>query len=135
MTTAEPSESTKPSRSLSKGRDACSGSSLRRLIACMVEKAPIASGSTAASEPPATTDAGGDGGAGAVGCFRDVELRVLERLRHRADGELREAVGPSRVLAVHVLRRLEVLHLPGDLGLIWRGIESRDPPDPSAPLC
>src|SRR5688500_19453067 len=54
MTTAEPSESTKPSRSLSNGREACSGSSFRRLIACMVEKAPIASGSTAASEPPAT---------------------------------------------------------------------------------
>jgi hypothetical protein len=39
---------------LSNGREARSGSSLRRLIACIVAKAPIGSGSTAASAPPLT---------------------------------------------------------------------------------
>ena len=47
-----PSPITKPSRSLSNGRDAFSGSSLRVDSAFMLEKPAIASGVTAASAPP-----------------------------------------------------------------------------------
>ncbi len=50
-----PSPSTKPSRSLSNGRDACVGSSLRVDIAFIVQKPPIAVGMTVASLPPVTT--------------------------------------------------------------------------------
>ena len=47
-----PSPRTNPSRSLSQGREAFCGSSLRRLSARMAEKPPIASGVTTASVPP-----------------------------------------------------------------------------------
>ena len=53
--TAAPSPSTKPSRSTSQGRDARSGSSLRRLIACIWAKQAIGSGWMQASVPPTTT--------------------------------------------------------------------------------
>ncbi len=54
-TTAAPSPSTNPSRPLSHGRDAASGSSLRRESAIIWPKAAIGSGCTAASVPPHTT--------------------------------------------------------------------------------
>ena len=48
----EPSPITKPSRSLSNGRDACSGASLRLDTALMLENPAIANSVTAASAPP-----------------------------------------------------------------------------------
>ena len=48
-----PSPTTKPSRSLSKGRQACSGSSLRVERACIAANPPTPIGVMAASEPPA----------------------------------------------------------------------------------
>ena len=48
-----PSPITKPSRSLSKGREAFSGSSLRVESARIAQKPPTPSGVIAASEPPA----------------------------------------------------------------------------------
>ena len=48
-----PSPMTKPSRSLSKGREAFSGASLRVLSARIEQKPPTPSGVIAASEPPA----------------------------------------------------------------------------------
>ena len=50
-----PSPSTKPSRSTSQGRDARSGSSLRRLIACIWAKLAMGSGWMQDSVPPTTT--------------------------------------------------------------------------------
>ena len=50
--TPAPSPCTKPSRSLSKGREACSGASLRVDIARMALKPPMPSGVIAASAPP-----------------------------------------------------------------------------------
>src|SRR3954454_12411480 len=52
---AAPSPSTKPSRALSKGREARSGSSLRVLIARMAAKPAIGSGWMHASVPPTAT--------------------------------------------------------------------------------
>ena len=49
----EPSPRTKPSRSLSQGREAVFGSSLRVESARIAAKPPIASGVTTDSEPPA----------------------------------------------------------------------------------
>ena len=49
-----PSPSTKPSRSLSHGRDARSGSSLRVDIAFIVQKPPTDVGVVPCSAPPAT---------------------------------------------------------------------------------
>ncbi len=44
---------TKPSRSLSNGREAVFGSSLRVLMARIAQKPPMPTGTTAASAPPA----------------------------------------------------------------------------------
>ena len=44
---------TKPSRSLSNGREACLGSSLRVLMARIAQKPPMPTGTMAASAPPA----------------------------------------------------------------------------------
>ena len=44
---------TKPSRSLSNGREACLGSSLRVLMAFMAQKPPMPMGTMVASAPPA----------------------------------------------------------------------------------
>ena len=52
---AAPSPITKPSRSTSQGRDARSGSSLRRLIACIWAKQAMGIGWMQASVPPTTT--------------------------------------------------------------------------------
>ena len=52
---AAPSPRTKPSRSTSQGRDARSGSSLRRLMACIWAKQAIGSGWMTPSVPPTTT--------------------------------------------------------------------------------
>ena len=49
-----PSPRTNPSRPVSHGREACSGSSLRRLRACIWAKALIGNGWTTPSEPPTT---------------------------------------------------------------------------------
>ena len=54
ITTAEPSDSTKPSRSLSNGREARVGSSLRVESAFIDANAERVSGVIAASAPPAT---------------------------------------------------------------------------------
>jgi hypothetical protein len=50
----EPSPMTNPSRSMSNGRQAFSGSSLRSLVALIWQNAPIVSGVIVASEPPAS---------------------------------------------------------------------------------
>ena len=50
---AAPSPRMKPSRPVSKGREACSGSSLRRDMARMLEKPAMEIGVMAASRPPA----------------------------------------------------------------------------------
>src|SRR2546427_8811602 len=49
-----PSPSTKPSRSLSHGREACSGASLRVLMAFIAQKPPSAVGDEPRSAPPTT---------------------------------------------------------------------------------
>ena len=50
----EPSPRTNPSRPVSQGREACSGSSLRRLRACIWAKALMGSGWMTPSDPPTT---------------------------------------------------------------------------------
>src|SRR5256714_1469762 len=55
MRTAPPSPSTKPSRCRSKGRDACSGSSLFGDVALMASKQATVIGDSGASAAPATT--------------------------------------------------------------------------------
>src|ERR1035438_6953248 len=56
--TPAPSPMTKPSRSLSNGREACLGSSLRVLMAFIAQKPPMPTDTTDASAPPANiTDA------------------------------------------------------------------------------
>ena len=55
MTTPAPSPSTNPSRPLSNGRDARSGSSLRVDMARMTANAPMFRAMIAASAPPAMT--------------------------------------------------------------------------------
>src|SRR5256885_16613346 len=56
-------------------------------------------------------------------------MGVFEFPRGRGDGVLREPIRAADLLAVHVLGRVETLHLAGDLRLVWRGIETGDPPD------
>src|SRR5439155_11247461 len=63
----------------------------------------------------------------------DLELRVLERLTGRRDGELREAVGSADLLAVHVDERIEVPDLARDRRLETRGVEPGDRSDPALP--
>lgn len=53
--TAEPSPSTKPSRSPSKGREACSGSALFGVVALMASKQAEVMGEMGASVAPAIT--------------------------------------------------------------------------------
>ena len=54
-------------------------------------------------------------GADAVGLLRDVEPGVGLGLARGGDDQLREAVHAARLLAVDPVRRVEVLHLAGEV--------------------
>src|SRR5207344_802523 len=64
---------------------------------------------------------------------RDVEVGVGDRLRRRGDGELREAVRLPDRLPVHVLERVEALHLAGDVRRALRHHEFLDAGDARPP--
>ncbi len=57
---------------------------------------------------------------------RDIQPGVLHRLARRRQRELDEALGPPRLLAVHVVERVEALDLASDMHAVAAGVETRD---------
>src|SRR5438045_430625 len=121
-TTPEPSPITKPSRSLSKGRDAVSGWSLR------VDRARMA------AKPP-TPGVPGDDGGNPADAAADVDAHHLAVVgadlepgvgqgevggRHR---ELDEAVHLLDVFLLDPAQGVEALHLAGEARRMLRGVE------------
>src|SRR5207245_1604525 len=105
---------TNPSRSLSNGRLAVCGSSLRSRSAFMLAKLATASGVTAPSAPP-------------VQLIPIVhEARVGHRLLRCADRELREQVVAADFFLVQELCRFETLDLAGELHGALGRVEARD---------
>ncbi len=86
-----PSPITKPSRVRSKGREACSGSSLRGESAFMLAKPAIARGVMAASAPPAIIDVGV--------AVLDGPVRLADGVRGRGAGRDGAEVGPRQAVA------------------------------------
>src|SRR6185503_15587715 len=78
---------------------------------------------------------GPDRGADPLGVGELPELRVGDRLRRGGHTEVGEAVGAADLLAVHVLRRIEVLDLARDLRLVRRWVELCDAPDAAPSVC
>src|SRR5207247_4994747 len=62
------------------------------------------------------------------------ETRIPKRLGCSGNGVLREPVGAPDLFPIHVLRRVEALDLAGDLRLVRRWIEARDPADSAPPV-
>ena len=130
---ADPSPSTNPSRAVSYGRDAASGSSLRVESACIAANPAIGSGWMAASVPPATTMSArplrirrhgiphrlGAGRAGADRCMRAGPRLEVER--HRGGRSVRhehrhgERIDPAGAL------------LAQDVPLVQQGPHPADP--------
>ena len=78
-------------------------------------------------------DAGADRAADPGGVGRDVEIGVADGLRRRGHRELGEPVGLARGLPVHVLERVEVLHLAGDVRRALGHLDPLDARDPRPP--
>src|SRR5437868_2178791 len=121
---------TKPSRSLSNGREACLGSSLRVLMAFMAQKPPILIGTIVAA------DAGTEENADFVAIeFIEVHARILDGLPPGIDGKLGE---PIR--ATHFLGRgkggrgIEVLDLRGNLSVVILRVKRGDFVHPTVAL-
>src|SRR5205823_8466194 len=76
-------------------------------------------------------DAGRDGRTDTLRVLHRVEAGILERLRRRADGEMREAIRASDLFPIHVLRRLVSADLARDLRLVRGRVEARDATDPA----
>ena len=71
-------------------------------------------------------DARRDRGADPVGLLLDLEPGVGDRLPRRREDQVREAVHPPRLLAVDPVRRVEALHLAGEVHGIVGVVEGRD---------
>jgi hypothetical protein len=75
------------------------------------------------------TEATADRGPDALRIDGLLELRVPQRLRGCADGQMSEPIRPADLLTVHVLARLEPADLPGHLRGVRRRIEASDAGD------
>ena len=103
MSTADPSPITNPSRVASNGREACSGSSLRELVARMASKQAIEIGVIGASLAPATTMSATSSWISWYACpiASMPEVQPVETTEAGPCAPYRQATSAAKVLGIH----------------------------------